>query len=144
MLSGLWEAKERQMMFLSFLIIFNDLMRNQNFSPFPLKIFRILVVQQKKFFFKWVQPAVRHRLTYIKMFVLASSLRKPMLTSWHFGAGGDILGQRYAFFDRKMRKTGITLQNIKNPPMGRNFAWLTSERVLNKTCDATINEKIYL
>ena len=40
-----------------------------------------------------------------------------------------------------MRKTGITLQNIKNPPVGRNnFAWLTSERVLNKTCDATINE----
>ena len=60
-----------------------------------------------------------------------------MLTSWHFGAGGDI-------FDRKMRKTGITLQNIKNPPMGRNFASLTSERVLNKTCDATINEKLYL
>ena len=32
------------------------------------------------------------------------------------------------FFDRKMRKTGITLQNSRNPPMGRNFAWLTSER----------------
>ena len=43
-------------------------------------------------------------------------------------------------FDRKMRKTGITLQNIKNPPVGRNFAWLTSERILNKICDATINE----
>ena len=51
----------------------------------------------KNIFFKWVQPAVRHRLTYIKMFVLASSFRKPMLTSWHFGAGGDILGQKYAF-----------------------------------------------
>ena len=41
MFSGLLEAKERQMMFLSFLIIFNDLMRNQNFSPFPPKIFRL-------------------------------------------------------------------------------------------------------
>ena len=39
-----------------------------------------------------------------------------------------------------MRKTGITLQNSRNPPMGRNFAWLTSERVLNKTCDAIINK----
>ena len=45
-----------------------------------------------------------------------------MLTSWHFGAGGDILGQNM-FFDRKMRKTGITLQNSRNPPMGRNFTW---------------------
>ena len=51
----------------------------------------------KSYFFKWVQPAVRHRLTYIKMFVLTSSLRKPMLTTWHFGAGGDILGQKHAF-----------------------------------------------
>ena len=67
-----------------------------------------------------------------------------MLTSWHFGAGGDILGQKYAFLSEKMRKTGITLQNIKNPPMGRNFAVFTSERVLNKTSDATINEKLYL
>ena len=63
-----------------------------------------------------------------------------MLTSWHFGAGGDILGQKYAFLTEKMRKTGITLPNIKIPPMSRNFAWLTSERVLNKTCDATKNE----
>ena len=46
-----------------------------------------------------------------------------MLTSWHFGAGGDILDQKHAFFDRKIRKTGITLQNSRNPPMGRNFAW---------------------
>ena len=66
-----------------------------------------------------------------------------MLTSWHFGAGGDILGQNM-LFDRKMRKTGITLQNSRNPPMGRNFAWLTSEHVLNKTWDAIINEKLYL
>ena len=51
----------------------------------------------KIYFFKWVQPAVRHRLTYIKMFVLTSSLRKPMLTTWHFGAGGDILGKKHAF-----------------------------------------------
>ena len=62
----------------------------------------------KKYFFKWVQPAVRHRLTYIKMFVLTSSLRKSVLTSWHFGAGGDILGQKHAFLT-KIRKTGIIL-----------------------------------
>ena len=98
--------------------------------------------KKKKKIFKWVQPAVRHRLTYIKMFVLTSSLRKPMLTSWHFGAGGDILDQKHAFFDRKMRKTGITLQKGRNPPVGRNFAWLTSECVLNKTCDAIINETL--
>ena len=51
----------------------------------------------KIYFFKWVQPAVRHRLTYIKMLVLTSSLRKPMLTTWHFSAGGDILGQKHVF-----------------------------------------------
>ena len=71
----------------------------------PLEIGLVLQQKKKKYiFFKWVQPAVRHRLTYIKMFVLTSSLRKPVLTSWHFGAGGDILGQKHAFFDRKMRK----------------------------------------
>ena len=59
----------------------------------------------KNYFFKWVKPAVRHRLTYIKMFVLTSSLRKPMLTTWHFGAGGDILGQKHViFFTKKMRR----------------------------------------
>ena len=67
-----------------------------------------------------------------------------MLTSWHFGAGGDILGQKHAFFDRKMQKNEITLQKSRNPPMSRNFAWLTSERILNKTCDAIINENLYL
>ena len=53
----------------------------------------LIVLQEKFYFFKWVQPAVRHMLTYIKMFVSTCSLRKPMLTTWHFGAGGDILGQ---------------------------------------------------
>ena len=67
-----------------------------------------------------------------------------MLTTWHFGAGGDILGQKHAFEQKKMRKTGITLQNSRDPSMGRNFASFTSERVLNKTCDAQINEKLYL
>ena len=57
------------------------------------------------------------------MFVLTLSLRKPMLTSWHFGAGEGILGQKHAFLTEKMRQTGITLQNSRNPPMGRNFAW---------------------
>ena len=59
-----------------------------------------------------------------------------MLTSWHFDA--------CFFFDRKMRKTGITLQNSRNQRIARNFAWLTSERALNKTWDAIINEKLYL
>ena len=90
-----------------------------------------LGLQQKNYFFKWVQPVVRHRLTYIKMFVLTSSLRKTMLTSWHFGAGGDILGQKHVFLTKKMRKTGIILQNSQDPSKGRNVAWLTSERVLN-------------
>ena len=85
------------------------------------------------------KPVVRHRLTYIKMFVLTYSLRKPTLTSWHFGAGRDNVGQK-CFFGRKMRKTRITLQNSRNPPVGRNFAWLISKRVLNKTCDAIIND----
>ena len=73
----------------------------------------VIVVQQKKIFFKWVQPAVRHRLTYIKMFVIASSLRKPMLTSWHFGAGGDILGQRYAFLTEKCEKLELHYKTLK-------------------------------
>ena len=54
-----------------------------------------------------------------------------MLTSWHFGAGGDILGQKHAFLTKKMQKTGIILQNSKDPSKGRNVALLTSERVLN-------------
>ena len=53
-----------------------------------------------------VQPAVRHLSTYVKMFVLIPSLRKPMLTSWHFGAGQDILGQKNTFFNEKSLKTG--------------------------------------
>ena len=57
----------------------------------------LVALQQKNIFFKRVHPAVRHMLTYIKMFVLASSLRKPLLTSWPFGAGGGILGQKYSF-----------------------------------------------
>ena len=92
--------------------------------------------------FKWVQPAVRHRLTAIKMFGLASSLRKPMLTSWHFGAAGNIFGQKHAFLTKKMQKAGITLQKSRDPLKGRNVAWLTPERVLNKTCDDIMNKKI--
>ena len=45
-----------------------------------------------------------------------------MLTSWHFGAGGDILGLKHAFLTEKCEKTGTTLQNSRHPPMGRNFA----------------------
>ena len=53
--------------------------------------------ESSRLVFKMVQPAVRHLSTYIKMFVLIPSLRKPMLTSWHFGAGQDILGQKTCF-----------------------------------------------
>ena len=72
-----------------------------------------------------------------------------MLTSWHFGADGDILGKKKKtyFSDQKMqkkkKKTGIIFQNSRDPSKGRNFTWLTSERVLNKTCGAIINEKLY-
>ena len=66
-----------------------------------------------------------------------------MLTSWHFNGGGDILGQKHDFY-QKMQKTGITLQNSRNPSMDRNFAWLTCKRVLNKTCDVMINDKLCL
>ena len=76
----------------------------------------------KNNFFKWVQPAVRLRLTYIKIFVLTSSLRKPMLTSWHFGADGNIWVKNM-LFDHKMGKTENTLQNSRDPSMGHNFAW---------------------
>ena len=68
----------------------------------------------KQYFFKWVQPAVRHRLTYIKIFVLTSSLRKPMLISWHFGAGGDILGQKHVFFfTKKCEKLELYYKTVK-------------------------------
>ena len=66
-----------------------------------------------------------------------------MLTSWHFRASGDILGQNM-LFGPKMLKTGIALQNSIDSSMVRNFAWFISERVLNKTFDAIINEKIAL
>ena len=78
------------------------------------------------------------------MFVLTSSVRSPKLTSWHFGAGGDILGQNMLFFSTKKKgKTGISFQNCTDPSMGCNFAWLESERVLSKTC-AAIKKYIYL
>ena len=82
----------------------------------------------KIYFFKWVQPAVRHRLTYIKMFVLTSS--------------GDILGKKHAFWP-KMQKIGITLQNSRDPSMGNNNAWLTFyplailHQILNNSVDYT-------
>ena len=47
-----------------------------------------------------VQLAVCHSSTYIKMFVLIPSLSKPVLTSWHFGAGQDILGQKNIFLTK--------------------------------------------
>ena len=97
--------------------------------------------KKKKLFFL---SSGRHGLTYIEMFVSTSSLRKLMLTSWYFGEGGDILAQKHAFLTKKMRKTGIIFQNSRHPSQGRNFAWLTSERVLNKTCDVIINENLYL
>ena len=57
-----------------------------------------------------------------------------MLTSWHFGAGGDILGKNMLFFFLlKVRKTEIILQDSSDPSKGPNFVWFTSERVLNKT-----------
>ena len=67
----------------------------------------------KIYFFKCIQPAVRHRLTYIKTFVLTFSLRKPVLTSWHFGAGGDILGQKHAFSTEKCEKMGLHYKTVE-------------------------------
>ena len=71
-----------------------------------------------------------------------------MLTSWHFEAGGDILGQKhiFSFFTKQMRKTGIkpVLQNSRDSSKAHNAAWFTSERVLNKTCDSIMNEILYL
>ena len=72
-----------------------------------------IVQQQKNIFFKWVQPAVCHRSTYIKMFVLTSSLRKPMLTSWHSGAGRDILGQKHAFLTEKCEKLELHYKTVE-------------------------------
>ena len=73
----------------------------------------LIVLPPKSIFFKWIQPAVRHRLTYIKMFVLTSSLRKPILTSWHFGAGGDILGQKHAFSTEKCEKLELHYKTVE-------------------------------
>ena len=50
-----------------------------------------------------VQSAVRHLSTYIKMFILIPNLRKPMLTSWHFGEGQDILGQKKIFNEKSLK-----------------------------------------
>ena len=79
------------------------------------------------------------------------------MTSWHFVAGGNILGQKHAFLTtttkkKKKRKTGIMLQNSRDPSKGRNFTWFSSERVLKKKkkkkkkniCDDIINAKLYL
>ena len=71
----------------------------------------ISAAAKKNISFKLVQPAVRHRLTYIKMFVLTSSLRKPMLTR-HFGAGGDILGQKHAFLKEKCEKLELHYKTV--------------------------------
>ena len=39
------------------------------------------------------------------MFVLIPSLRKTILTSWHFGAGQDILGEN-TWFNRNIAENG--------------------------------------
>ena len=107
-------------------------------------ILDIKCCSKKIFVFKQVQPVVRHRLTYqnVRIDLLFKETNVDKLAFW---CGRRYFGSKtYFFIDRKMRKTGITLQNSRNPPMGRNFAWLTSERVLNKTCDAIINENLYL
>ena len=52
--------------------------------------------------FKRVQPTVRHRLTYITLFVWISSLRKAMLTSCYFGAqGGGDVWSKHVFLTKK-------------------------------------------
>ena len=108
----------------------------KNSTHFFLLLDSVYSTAAKNIFLKWVQLAVRHKLTYIKMLVLTSSLRKPMFTSWHFGAGGDILGQKHAFLDQKVRKSGIKLRNSRDPSNGCNCAWIISERVQYKTCNA--------
>ena len=70
----------------------------------------IYICSKKKFF---SSGSNRYRLTYIKMFVLTSSLRKPMLTSWHFGAGGDILGQKHAFLTKKYEKLELYYKTVE-------------------------------
>ena len=62
-----------------------------------------------------------------------------MLTSWDFGAGGDILGRKHAFLTKKCEKLELHYKTVESS-MDRNFALLTSEHVLNKTYDAIINE----
>ena len=36
-----------------------------------------------------------------------------MLTSWHFGAGGDILGQKHAFLTKKCEKLELHYKTIE-------------------------------
>ena len=35
------------------------------------------------------------------------------LTSWHFGAGGDILGQKHTYLTEKCKKTGLALKAVE-------------------------------
>ena len=44
------------------------------------------------------------------------------MTSWHRGAGGDILGQKHAFFLPNIAKNWNFITNSRDPSMGRNFA----------------------
>ena len=36
-----------------------------------------------------------------------------MLTSWHFGAGGDILGQKHAFLTEKCEKLELHYKTVE-------------------------------
>ena len=36
-----------------------------------------------------------------------------MLSSWHFGAGGDILGQKYAFLTKKCEKLQLYYKTVE-------------------------------
>ena len=36
-----------------------------------------------------------------------------MLTSWHFGAGGDILGQKHAFLTKKSEKLELPYETVE-------------------------------
>ena len=56
----------------------------------------------------------RHKLICIKLFVLTSSVKKPMLTSWQFGACGDIFGQKHAFLTEKNQKLELHCRTVES------------------------------
>ena len=78
----------------------------------------VLNTMNQTVLFEMVQPAVQHFGNIHQMFILTSSLQKPLLPSWQVGAGRDILGQKTWFLMKTRWKQWKKRLSIQFPLSG--------------------------